>query len=474
MAAIAVAAILQGCHAEAARPNFLLISIDTLRADHLGSYGYHRDTSPNLDRFADKSVRYRNAYAPAPWTLPSHVAMLTGTHPFDAGISDYRSSIPPDVPSLAEELSRSGYESVAFVDAPPGGLLGSERGFARGFSIYRHAPHASTSPYEYDVATTVDAALDWLRQRDSKAPFFLFFHTKSVHTTPTSSTLLARTDAPYDLPEPFGSRFLEDSTLRFSWTEAPDKTGATYLQHLNERIANGDLDPSTVPPEQRTELIDLYDGGIAYVDHHFQRLMDGLAQLGLNEHTIIVITADHGEAFLDHHFFLHKEPMEALLHIPLIVHDPREKVAAIFDQRASLTAVAPSLISLAGLPVPENMSGRVLPHLSAPDAVSPTDESQFSYFRFDHDYFYEGYALTKGPWRLLYHKLAYWLEFRTELYDHRSDPNEENPIQDDPTRTKEMLAEMLRRMNREGISAAPTIDLDDETIEHLRSLGYLT
>jgi hypothetical protein len=91
------------------RPNFVLLSIDTLRADHLGCFGYERETSPNIDRFCARSTRYSRAFAPAPWTLPSHVAMLTGRHPYDLGIRDLDSSIPADVPLLAESLSSVGY-----------------------------------------------------------------------------------------------------------------------------------------------------------------------------------------------------------------------------------------------------------------------------------------------------------------------------------------------------------------------------
>lgn len=294
------------------RPNFLLVSIDTLRADHLGAYGYERDTSPNLDRFAERAFRFERAVAPAPWTLPSHVAMLSGQHPHDIGIDDIDSSIPERVPMIAEALRASGYQTAAFVDSATGGLLGAERGFDRGFDRYDHAPHPSESSAKtpgpkYDVARTVDAGLDWLRGRDHERPFFLFLHTKSVHTAPVEpDRSRVDNDAPYKSPEPFGSRYLPDGQTRFDWHEGEQPGGVRYLRELNQRLAAGKIEPGHFPAERLVELESLYDGGIRYVDAQFGRLIAGLRDLDLAQNTVVIVTADHGEAFLEHYFFLHK------------------------------------------------------------------------------------------------------------------------------------------------------------------------
>ena len=115
------------------RPNFLVLSVDTLRADHLGSYGYDRDTSPSIDALAERSVRFANVWAPSPWTLPSHAGMLTGIHPKRLGIAARNSSLPKSAVTLAEHLARLGYRTASLVDSMPGGFVGSKRGFARGF-----------------------------------------------------------------------------------------------------------------------------------------------------------------------------------------------------------------------------------------------------------------------------------------------------------------------------------------------------
>jgi arylsulfatase A-like enzyme len=441
-------------------PHLLLLSIDTLRADHLGCYGYERATSPELDRFAARSVRYENASAPTPWTLPSHVAMLSGRHPYEVGIVDYRSSIPEDVPLLAESLRGAGYRTAAFVDSAPGGLLGAEHGFLRGFERYQHAPHAGPAHYRYDMAVTVDAALGWLEQRDPEAPFFLFLHTKSVHTTPGERAVVAASDAPYDKPQAYRTRFLPGGTQRFAWGEGA-RRGVHHLRALNERIADGRFDRGAFSESQRRELIGLYDAGIYYTDEHFGRLLAGLARLGLDRDTLVVVTADHGEAFGEHRFFLHKELYAPLLRVPLIVHDPRDPGGRVVSRPVALADVAPTLLERTGLPALPGASGRPLPRR---DAETAPDRSFFHYFHFEPDHFYEAYALRDGDFKLVHHKLRGEPGFRSELYDTRRDPGE---LQ----RTAALLARLQARL--ETGARAPTLELGADAIESLRALGYL-
>ncbi|MDB4433309.1 sulfatase [bacterium] len=459
-----------GCSGTPSSPSFLILSVDTLRADHLGSYGYSRETSPNLDRFANRSVRFENAFAPAPWTLPSHVALLTGRHPYEVGIVDYQSSIPTEVSLVSESLATAGYQTAAFVDSAPSGLLGADRGFSRGFDVFRHAPHAATSRYRYDMATTVDAGLGWLEERDPSRPFFLFLHTKSVHTTPTDPLLLAESDAPYDKPQPFRTRFLPSKRMQFRWSEGREVGGVIYLRTLNDRIADGSFDRRLFPQEKIEELVGLYDGGIYYFDEQFQRLLEGIEALELAEDTVIVVVADHGEAFLDHRFFLHKEVYAPLLRVPLIVHDPREPGGRVVSQRVALGDVAPTVLDIAGLPLPDGVTGRSLPMLDG-EAESP--RPLVAYFYWEDEYFYQAFSLLDGPWKLVYHKLASWPEFRTELYDTRADPRERLPLSGETEREQAMLGRLLQWVEEQRPAEAHRIELDPESIEALRALGYL-
>jgi arylsulfatase A-like enzyme len=457
-----------GCRGAPDGPNFILLSIDTLRADHLGCYGYDRNTSPNIDRLAGRSVRFDQARASTPWTLPSHVEMLTGRHPADVGIVDYESSIPADVTLLAEPLSAAGYRTAAFVDGVSDGFVGGARGFARGFASYAHAPHGSGTPYRYDMARTVDAATRWLEEHDPDVPFFLFLHTKSVHDTPKPVGVSQDRDAPYDKPEPYRSRFLPGKRLQYAWRDG-GKRGARYLRAVNERIAEDRFDEADFPPERIEELIALYDGGIYYTDEHFGRLLDALGSLELERNTVVIVTSDHGEAFRDHQFFLHNEVYDALIRIPLIVHDPARPPGSV-ARPVLLADIAPTILSRAGLAIPDEITGRPLPFN---DAGPREERPVFSYFHFKDDYFYSAFSLREGPWKLVYHKRSADPGFRADLYDTRADPDERSPIRGEGARAGAMLTRLLPRVEAVARSRSETISLRPDTVEHLRALGYL-
>ncbi len=346
-----------------APPNLLLISIDTLRADHLGCYGYHRDTSPRLDALAADAVRFTAAYAPAPWTLPSHASMLTGMHPYEIGIDNQWRTLPEETPVVAELLARAGYLSAAFVDSQEKGFVGAGRGFSRGFELYQHAPH-QPGGQRFDMAATVDAALAWLDERDRDKPFFLFLHTKSVHAAPSGEACLDPRCFPYDKPDPFRFRYLSPEAASGSWTSPEDGSGQAYLWSLNAKILSGELDPRTYPRERIEVLEALYDAGIYYVDVHLGRLFEALEQRGLDDSTAVVVTSDHGEAFLEHSLLMHQEVYDTLLRVPLIVRLPPPAGPAggrVVESQVTLADVVPTLLRLARAEVPVGLTGRALP-----------------------------------------------------------------------------------------------------------------
>jgi membrane-anchored protein YejM (alkaline phosphatase superfamily) len=237
-------------------PNVLLVSIDTLRADHLGTYGYARDTLPELDRLAAESIVFKNAVAPAPRTLPSHVMMLTGRHPYPLGISrgGEQSAIPAEVRIVSEYLQDAGYQTVAFVDSVRRGWLASQRGFGRDFDAFHHAPHRDGLFYMFDAAGSVDAAEEWLGQRERNRPFFMFLHTKSVHTLRWDTPRPDDRIFPYDKPEPYRFHFLSDQDTHFKWSSPHLGAGTLYLDGLNEAYYAGTMDPGDFP-EERIETL---------------------------------------------------------------------------------------------------------------------------------------------------------------------------------------------------------------------------
>ncbi|MBW2725665.1 MAG: sulfatase [Deltaproteobacteria bacterium] len=453
-----------------AGPNFVLLSIDTLRADHLGCYGYERETSPNLDRLCARATRYTQAFAPAPWTLPSHVAMLTGRHPYDLGIRDLDSSIPADVPLLAEALAEAGYQTAAFVDSLDGGLVGSKRGFGRGFADYFHSPHGGPSDYKYDVARTLDVALDWLNGRSRESPFFLFIHTKSVHTAPYIDDDPRQGDSPYDQPGRDGFRFLPKGRLRYQWRDLQGNRGVLYLRELNKQIAEGKFDREDFPDSKIEELIGLYDGGIYYVDQQFQRLIDYLAAHQLTENTVVIVTADHGEAFLEHEYFLHSEVHRELLNVPLIVHDPKGPGGEVIELPVKLVDIVPSILRRAGVDPPSGLSGRPLP---GADDASGAGRSQFSFYRFDRMSGRRAFSLQNEDLRVIHERAREGEEPRNRYYDLKRDPNEQRPIEQPDEAAKKLMGELLERIERGRGATGSRIGVDAKNYERLRALGYV-
>ncbi len=463
------------------RPNLILLSVDTLRADHLGCYGYPRPTSPNLDRFAATAIRYANAYSPAPWTLPSHAAMLTGVHPYLQGFRHKNSTIPSEVPVVAELLSAAGYRTAAFVDSSAKGYVGGERGFARGFSRYDHAPHRAEQSSKYDMAATVEAALKWLAEPRGERPFFLFLHTKSVHAAPLGGGCADPRCFPYAKPQPYQLRFATEEAAQLRWTSAEMGDGQKLLWGLNERFLDGRLDPRAYPEARIEALISFYDAGIAYVDEQFGRLLAGMERLGLGGTTTVVVTADHGEAFLEHNLLLHQEVYQQLLHVPLIVRPAGGSAAgAVVDSVVALEDVVPTLLDEAGVAKPEPLSGVVLPRSAAGSADGPAsavagDEPRplFAYYLFPPNFTYQAFSQQLGDWKLVSHNFANSDEFRVELYNLAADPGETSPLSGHERQRTALQRALRANLRRQPWAQAGGVDESDPDLDAIRALGYI-
>jgi arylsulfatase A-like enzyme/Flp pilus assembly protein TadD len=284
--------------------NVLLITIDTLRADHLGCYGYRRGATPTIDALAKQSAKFEHAFAPVPLTLPSHAALLTGTFPFYNGVRDQPGfRLPADIPTLAEYFSQAGYATAAVLGSP---ALSRRFGLSRGFDNYDDRFGASTGQQEAGLPnikrpadSVVRLALAWIDGVSRGRPFFLWLHFYDPHQ-------------PYGAPEPFRSRF------------------------------------ATGP----------YDGEIAYTDSALATLFAGLRSRGLFESSLIALTADHGEGLGDHGESTHGYFIySSTIRIPLLVRGVSSVQGADIATSVSLVDLAPTLLHVAGLPVPASMQG---------------------------------------------------------------------------------------------------------------------
>jgi arylsulfatase A-like enzyme len=335
-------------------PNLLVISIDTLRADRLGCYGYSRDTSPNIDRLVARGALFENAISSAPWTLPSYGSLFTGLYPAShrAGVVTGREALwgkdeiaqgkgqklsetlRTDIPTLAKSLADAGWKTAAFYNNP---FLDPSRRIDRGFQQY--------TSYQYNAASGVDLAERWIAAR-SQSRWFVFLHLMDPH-------------GPYAPPAPYDEKFAGRSVDSIpGWP--PDLAA---------------LRAGPVSDETKKQISDLYDGEIAFADAQIGRLLDALDKSGEAARTLIVFHSDHGEEFWEHGGFEHGHSLHSeLLHVPLaIVFPPRMSGGTRVAPRVRTVDVFPTVLELMGLAPPRDLDGESLLPLLDGSLLQPRD-----------------------------------------------------------------------------------------------------
>ncbi len=268
-------------------PHVLIFLVDTLRADHLGCYGYERPTSPNIDRFADDAVRFEHAVAQSSWTRPATASILTGLYPHNHGARTRNQKLGEDIPYLPEILRSVGYRALG---VSTNGNAGMDFGFRRGFSHFKQLRERSARPgIHVPVRRAVDESLEWLERIGPGDSFFVFVHVTDPHE-------------PYFPPEPHRQHL------------APEAAAGPGVLHRKEPAS---ASHSTL------DLKDLYDAEIAFVDEHFGRMLEELDRRGFLDETLVVFVADHGEEFLDHGRHGHGATLyQEQIQVPLIVRLP--------------------------------------------------------------------------------------------------------------------------------------------------------
>jgi arylsulfatase A-like enzyme len=307
----------------AARPNIVLISVDTLRADHLSAYGYERATSPNFDRLANGGVLFEQAFSPTSWTLPGHASMLTGVDPTRHGATNWKKPIRKDIPLLAEVLSEAGYATKGVVN---GTFVKPGFGFDRGFDSYE--VYKSQAPESHHAAV--------MKVLDSKPtrPFFYFFHYMRVH-------------GPY-APSPDGNPF-----------ERPfdGEISASITKILERWHARGKQGP-VVSSAENDHLIDLYDGAILAMDAMLAQILDRLDDPSA-ANTYVILTADHGEEFMEHGFLGHSLSLyDEVIKVPLIIRGPGIEAGKRVRSIAGLIDIVPTVLDLLEIEPPSGLQVR--------------------------------------------------------------------------------------------------------------------
>lgn len=440
-------------------PDILLISLDTVRADHLTPYGYSRETTPRIARLAQESMVFERAYATTPHTLPSHASLFTGLFPISHGLVKRGTVLSPGIPTLAELLAAEGYHAAGFVNAY---FLAPEFGFSRGFEHYDFAH--DIDDFRDAEATTTDL-LSWI-EGVGDDPLFLFAHYFDPHSD--------WDHLPYEAPEEFSSRFVGDPPDSFR--AGNGKVWASmYLALLNrENIP--------VSREARRHLADLYDAGLAYTDDRVGALLDALESRGRLERMIIIVTSDHGEEFQEHGRLLHTQTYEELVRIPLLVSLPemrgrpgpscrgREEAATVRPGRApglvQHVDLLPTLAECIDFPTPGRVQGTsflsgVFGAATRRDAVyfDTVDGSQRGVLRED------GWKLIEWPRR-----------GQRRLYQLGSDPGEQVDHSDRNPELVAILAEQLESHLAEASAGGVVVDeisVPEEVHRALEALGYV-
>ena len=403
------------------RPNILLITLDTTRADRMGFMGSKRGLTPHLDTIAQQGIVFTRAYAHVPITTASHATILTGTYPQFNRVNDFGVPLSSRLPYLPDLLRARGYHTGAFV----GSLIldpldGTAPGFDRGFEIYdagfhlrRHGADRYKS-VERRATDVVDHALSWLSQLPN-GPFFLWVHLYDAHD-------------PYDPPEPF-------------------KT-----QHRS----------------------DLYDGEIAYADSAVGRLIDEIRKHGLYDETLIAVVADHGESLgahgeNTHGIFLYDET----LHVPMLFKLPANRAAGTrIDARARLVDIAPTILQESGGTVPKEMQGESLAALMKPTAgknEAAADRPAYAETDYPHRAF--GWSSLRA---LRTGKYLYIRAPEAELYDQVGDPSAAHNL---AAQSKAVAGTLSSQLNDFRSKTAQTlVELakpNAEQMQKLQALGYV-
>jgi len=434
------------------RPNILILVVDALRADHLGRYGYTRDTSPEIDQFSEDALVYESCYSTSPWTKTSVGSLLTSLYPSQHGAFFFHNRLPDSRLTLAEVFKNNRYSTLAVQTNP---TISDDYNFDQGFASFQVLP--------FERAEHVKKKLfAWLGKK--RTPFFAYLHFMETHL-------------PYDPPPEYYALFETDEGP-FGISGNQDAFKTRLLNELG------------LSPKDKRYFINLYDGEIRYFDDQFRDIITYLKEKDLYESTIIVLTSDHGEEFWDHGGLEHGHTLyNEMLHIPLMIKPAGVRPGEEKNSPVQIVDIYPTLLHLAGLKCPDHIMGLDL-------LAKLKNEPRMLYFEGlvwgaeSKGILRDGIKLIENTGVMDPRSLEYIEGFkkthsvkdmnRFELFDLDADPEEKhNTVQ-----TEKETAALLRSLLYRFKTAASSLGTDkqikktrrtqrDKTREDLRSLGYI-
>jgi arylsulfatase A-like enzyme len=460
------------------RPNVLIYTIDTLRADHASVYGYGRDTTPFLKKLGASGIVFNDCQAQATWTKASIASLMTSLYSFTHGIVNDVDTIPNSATTLAEQLHANGYVTASIVSNP---FVGRATGLDRGFDYMLEYPVVLRERTETADRATDSAALNkvvfpWL-ERHHDEPFFLYAHATDPH-------------APYRPPPPFDAKFAnpaENAAFDRSYSGFENSRqyggGAVFNR---ENCVKAGLNPDKFIHE----AIDRYDGEILHNDHSLELLVNKLRELRALQNTLIIVVSDHGEEFWDHGWTAHGHSLyQELAHCVFVMWNPHLlPTPRRIDNPVQLIDVMPTVLDLMGVKIPRMVEGQSLVPLARGQTFrrrSPVMTSRFAHpgaqpngpIRENRT---DTFALITAKWKLIYRdKAAKTGLDRVELYDRVTDRAERKDVSaQHPREVERMMTEIGHWVDAQNkirvvLGHGGKSTLDRQTIEQLRSLGYL-
>ena len=428
-------------------PNILWIVLDTVRADHLSSYGYFRKTTPNIDRIASEGALFENAISAAPWTLPSHASMFTGLYPSRHRADAEHLFLADEFDTIAEILHRHGYKTFGYSNNP---FVSAKTNLNQGFDVFEYSEwgrrHDLNSylmmndmarNFKILVGTgdkgareTNKKVMEWIRScHDSGPPFFIFINYIDAHL-------------PYNPPRSYADFYLLDKAEALVKAKKVNKDPYAYL---SEKVQ--------MSPEDFEILRSLYDGEISYLDSSINQLVDLLSRLRILDKTMLIITSDHGENIGDHHLMDHLFCLyDTLLHVPLIIRYPKVfKPRSRIQEQVQTTDIVPTILNILG--IDWNEAGKIDGHSLVPSVgKAQQQDSEFSisedtYFPLilsilngkNYEFDASIYTRRLRSVRTKQFKYIWASDGRDELYNLQIDPGEENNlIKSQPGKAKEL------------------------------------
>jgi arylsulfatase A-like enzyme len=437
-----------------ARPNIVVVLIDTLRPDGLGLYGNHRAASPRLDAFARDAAVFELAYAPSSWTHPSTGSLLSGWMPSRHGLgwgAPGTTQLHPEATMLAEWLSDAGYATAAVSNNV---IVSPDEGFGWGFDSFDVRPFEQDQVYGAHRVT--EYARQWLDETGA-GPFFLYLHYFDPHDR-------------YQAPPPHTRMFVDPELVQ---KQRPSGIVAGRPTPLRAGL-RGEGPPLEISPDDVSYLRALYDGEVHYSDHWVGLLLDDLRARGLFDKTWILVTSDHGEEFLEHGMLKHGHSLhEELIRVPLLLRAPDSpRNGQRWRVPVSLLDVVPTLTRLAGAQSPPAapLARDLGPWLAGgPEPAStPLLAENFSHApgRWDG----RQRATLQGSWKLI----EYLDQKRRELFRLDSDPLEQVDLSDDRRGQVLVMQATTDSLMADGTPAqAPVAGPDPELIKKLKAMGYV-